>query len=87
MKPAPEGDGVFSGARGVSLNWFVNYLSNRFQYVTLNNQMLAMTLITFGVPQGYISGSLLFTLFINDSVNTSKITEFIMFAEDTNLFF
>ena len=31
--------------------------------------------------------SLLFIIFINDIVNTSKITEFILFADDTNLFF
>ena len=87
MKLAPEGDGVFSGDRGVALNWFVNYLANRFQHVTLNNQIIAMSLITFGVPQGYISGPLLFTLFIKDILLIHvKLQEFIMFADDTNLF-
>ena len=32
-------------------------------------------------------GPLLFILFINDIVNASKIAEFIMFADDTNLLF
>ena len=57
--------------KGVALNWFVNYLSNRFQYVTLNNQMSAMPFITCGVPRDLSLGPLLFILFINDIVNTS----------------
>ena len=58
------------GIRRVAFNWFVNYIA-------LNNQMSAKSLITGGVPQGSILGPLLFMLFINNIVNTSKITEFI----------
>ena len=43
--------------------------------------------ITCSVPQGSILGSKLFILYINDMVNVSKLFKFIIFANDTNLFF
>ena len=40
-----------------------------------------------GVPQGFILGSLLFILHINDIVNTTSLLELIIFADDTTLLF
>ena len=45
------------GIRGVMLNWFKSYLSNRKQYVSVKNYM---SNITLGVPQGSVLGSVLF---------------------------
>ena len=75
------------GIRGIVLEWFNDYLANRTQYVSINNTNSIILPIQCDVPQGSVLGPLLFILFINDIINTSPITKFIMFADDTNLFF
>ena len=46
--------------RGIVLEWFKNYLSNRRQYVAFNNRTSEPGNIICGVPQGSILGPLLF---------------------------
>jgi hypothetical protein len=43
-------------------------------------------IIKSGVPQGSILGPILF-LYINDIENCSKSVSFILFADDTNIFY
>ena len=75
------------GIRGVALQWFLNYLSNRKQYVYYNNVSSSLQGITCGVPQGSILGPLLFILYVNDIENCSSLLNFILFADDTNIFY
>ena len=76
------------GVRGTPLRGFESYLvSNRQQYVEFNGVSSESCKIKCGVAQGSILGPLLFLLFINDLRNVSKVVDFILFADDTNIFF
>ena len=74
------------GIRGVPLQWFTSYLTNRQQYVRINTTDSEMLRMTCGVPQGSTLGPLLFLLYINDMPNCSKKLSFRIFADDTNVF-
>ena len=65
---------------------FVSYLSNRQQFVELNNTKSTLKVIRTGVPQGSIIGPLLFIIYINDLATASTKLSSIMYADDTTLF-
>ena len=46
------------GIRGISLQWFESYLSNRNQYVSVNSHTSEQLSITHGVPHGSVLGPL-----------------------------
>ena len=60
-----------SGIRGIIQKWFLSYLSNRKQYVSIGNAISQQEPITCKVPQGSVLGSLLFLLYINDFNNSA----------------
>ena len=73
------------GIRGIALEWFKSYLSNRQQQVSYNGVSSKYQSVNCGVPQGSILGPLLFILYINDLSSASKILKSILFADDTTL--
>ena len=75
------------GIRGTALKWFTSYLNNRSQYTFFANCSSNKSQIKHGVPQGSILGPLLFLLYINDITNSSEKLEFVLYADDTTLFY
>ena len=73
------------GVSGKLLDWFISYLSQRFQRVAMEGCVSDYIQIQAGVPQGSILGPLLFLIYINDIVNDigSSIR---LFADDTTLY-
>ena len=76
----------YYGIRGVLLELFSSYLTNRKQYVSVDNHKSNLCTIGCGVPQGSILGPLLFLVYMNDICQTSNKLEFILFADDTSVF-
>ena len=75
------------GMKNNSLDWFTCYLSNRKQFIGYNLDSKGTLLdIVCAVPQESILGPLLFLLYINDSPQTSKLLDPIMFADNKNFF-
>jgi len=62
-----------------------NFLSNRQQLVSVNNQASELLPIRHGVPQGSVLGPLLFSVYVNDLPCFIKCN-CEMFADDTTLF-
>ena len=57
-----------AGIQGPLLAWFENYFSDRYQRVVLPGGSSDLVCVRDGVPQGSISGPLLFLVYINDTV-------------------
>ncbi len=75
----------YYGIRGVALKLFRSYLTNRKQFVEIDETQSETLTIQTGVPQGSILGPLLFIIYMNDIAQASKIFDFIIYADDTTL--
>ena len=74
------------GFRGIALEWFKSYMSNRYEIVKYNDYESEAQKILCGVPQGSILGPLLFLIDIDDLPLVASLFMPILFADDTNLF-
>ena len=75
------------GIRGTVLSWFRDYLFHRQQYVAFHSSTSSKSYITCGVPQGSILGPLLFLIYINDIIKSSSLLTYVLFADDTSVFY
>ena len=78
---------LYYGIRGVAFNWLEDYLNNRQHFVQFNGFNSPYSNIQCGVPQGSILGPLLSLIYITEMYDVSKVLYFILFADDTNIFF
>ena len=77
----------YYGIRGIAQEWLKSYLKDRKQFVQIDECASTLLNVTCGVPQGSILGPQLFILYINDICNASTSLKFILFADDTNVFY
>ena len=62
----------FYGLTNSALKFCINYLSDRKQFVQINNAKSFKADITMGVPQSSMLGPLLFIIYMNDIIHSSN---------------
>ena len=68
-----------------SLTFFNSYLKNRKENVKINSAGSIFPILISGVPQGSILGPILFNIFINDLLMSTKNSELHSLADDNTI--
>ena len=73
------------GIKDCAINLLISYLSDRQQFVQINNIKSSLLPVKAGVPQGSILGPLLFIIYLNEFTNASDRFKIISYADDSIL--
>ena len=77
------------GVGGTALKWFSSYLTEHYQCVKIGSALSNLQKLLFGVPQGSVSGPLLFSLYtspLSTLIGKHKGVNFHFDANDTQLY-
>ena len=74
------------GITGKILQWIKAFLTNRSQFVCIENTKSKTCSVTSGVPQGTILGPILFLLYVNDLNDCILNSEISLYADDAKIF-
>jgi len=77
---------VYFGFSDSAIALLRSYLENRQQRVKVDSNFSSSKCVRYGVPQGSILGPILFTLFINDIVQSCKNSSIHLYADDTQIY-
>jgi len=75
------------GITGNALSWFVSYLSDRFQSVTIDGRVSSPQRLVYGVPQGSVLGPKLYSAYVKplgEGLQQSGVPSH-FYADDTQL--
>ena len=72
---------------GIASKWIISYLTNKKQYVNIQDTSSEHKVILCGVPQRSFLGPKLFIIYISEICNILPTLKFTLFADDTNIFY
>ena len=67
------------------LRWTLSYLTNRKQFVQIDDRKSEMLTLNLGIPQGSILGPLIFNLYVAD-LHEHQDAECRQYADDTSIY-
>ena len=75
------------GIRGIAFNLLKSYLSERSQFVKIDDISSTSKLVHYGVPQGTVLGPILFSVYINSLLTLQSKGTIVSFADDTAILY